>query len=821
MTNRILIKKNPYSNGVVIMFYNKRIRMLSFLGLVAVFFVVLFLWQSKKSFDESILNTDNIYNHIEELSSATYMGRLAGSEGDEKALKYIENYFEEIGVEPAGVDDTYYQSFSTIIPDIDANPTFTISSEDGTVIKEFLMYEDYNVMTSMNGGGIDFSGDVILVGSDIYRIDPELIKDRIIIIEANSPNQEQVNYVIQNGGKGIICSADSSFNTKRKYESKKFLSIAGKTGELILVGYISREAYLDILSLLDDNNDENILSGINIKVKIGFPIIETSNILGKIEGKSSNGNVLLITTNIDGLGTGELGKYFPGAINNTSGIATLLEIANVLAHQKNLPYQTIVFAGWNGQQQQLSGSAYYLNNPIYPLKKTTVIHLGAIGEKTLDGLEISSDMINSTILKDKIRNYAVDAGLMINEAPQGYSVASQFADKLVPSVMLSDSNRPNTYEDTAQNIDKSYLENASMVLLNYIKRDIYKDVGFDYLNLFEIILIGIIALGGIISYMIVKCYNNWPKMKIMGYSIENIYFLTPVILLRKFFTTILPYFVAVFMLAILANLDPGTDIKVINDHITTDFSGYLTIKKSILYLRNMLNPSIHKAHTVGNIFEVIYSSSLLSILLISSSLIVSTIVGIFRGIYEGYKTKKAKVSSIGTLVLFSIPDVLIVLLGLLGYTFILKYFPLLKDVLPLNDFILPLLTLSVIPTIYISRITFITIQEELGKDYIKNAKAKGFSRKKILFYELMPAIVFKIVDTMPAIMTMLLSNMIIVEYLFNYHGIINYLLYFYKRQDVYRFVPLAVTLGLIYIIFTWGIQRLARLINPLKREVNK
>lgn len=811
------------------MIHKKRIKILIFLCIVVTLIVVLFSRQINSSFDESLLNVDNIYAHIEELTSENYMGRLSGSEGDEKALKYIENYFKEIGVEPAGIDGTYYQPFSAIIPDIDNNPTFTINSQDGTIIREFSMYEDFSVITSMNGGGIDFYGDLLFVGSDLFRVDPELIKGRVVIINASFHKPDRINYVIQNGGKGIICCANTNlYDRNKQYELEKSLSISGKSGESILVGYISNEAYRYMFSILEENEVKKkgqpigIMGNVNIKIEIGFPIVETSNILGKIKGKSSNGNVLMITANIDGKGAGPKDKYFSGAISNTSGIATLLEAANVIANQKNLPYQTIVFVGWNGQQQQLSGSDYYINNPIYPFEKTTVIHLDSIGVETLEGIKISSDITNSTILKDKIMDYATDSGLMIVDSPHGYSAINHFIDESVPSVNLTDNtNRLKAYEDTLENINTNYLENASLILLNYIKRDIYKDVAFDYLTFFEKILLGIIALGGIISYLIVRWYNSNPKMKLLGISIETIYFFTPVILIRKFFTSILPYFFVVFMLALLANVDPGTNIKIINNGITSNLSGYLTIKKSVLYLRTMLNPSTHAAHDVGNILEVIYNSSKHSILLISSSLLFSTIVGILRGMYEGYKTKKSKISSMGTLILFSIPDVLIVLLGLLGYTLIAKNFPLIKDMLPINDFILPLLTLSIIPTIYISRITFITIQEELKKDYIQNAKAKGFSRKKILFYELMPAIVFKIVDTMPTIMTMLLSNMIIVEYLFNYHGIVYFLLYLYNRQDIYRFVPLAVTLGLIYIIFTWGIQLIARLINPLKSEVRK
>ena len=65
---------------------------------------------------------------------------------------------------------------------------------------------------------------------------------------------------------------------------------------------------------------------------------------------------------------------------------------------------------------------------------------------------------------------------------------------------------------------------------------------------------------------------------------------------------------------------------------------------------------------------------------------------------------------------------------------------------------------------------------------------------------------------------MIISNMIIVEYLFNYNGVVYYLLYFFKRQDINGFIVLSLTLGVIFILFTWGIKSVAKFINPLKKE---
>lgn len=790
----------------------KQIKVVITIVLVAILFTSLYWRYSSNIFDEKQLNTDNILNHIVELTSPEYGGRLAGSEFNIKALKYIQAYFLEIGLQPAGDDETFLQPFSVLIPQIDPDPVFQIMNGDGTLDKNFEMYRDYSVVMSPNGGGAEFQGEYIVLGSDFLRVDPSEIKNRIAIIEYNRLTPRIVTHIMESGGKGVLCSADSSsFGPQKEYEKTKSLNISGKTRDSILVGYISPNTYRYMKSVIDKK--------LRIKVNIDYPIVETANILGKIDGKSANDNILIISTNIDGLGTGTGNDYFPGAINNTTGLAIMLEIARVMTNQESLPYKTVVFAGWNGQKQQLSGSEYYINHALYPLDKTTVIHLESIGKNTPMGLMIASDPINGTLIRDRIFKYALDENHRLEKQPTPYGVPTQFSDKKVPSVVLTDhSNTVDSYEDQTENLNPEILYDAAKILTTYIKRDIYKDVRLDYLGSLERNIILFILFGGLITYLIGKGYTANTKLKISSQTWESLYFSTPNLLLRKFYANIFPFLLAIFMLALLANIDPDSNMKVINGETKTNVSFYLTLKKSIVYIQNMLDVGTYRSDTVGNIFNVIYNSSKLSIILVTVSLFLSTIIGILRGMYEGFRSRKSKLGSLGTLMFFSIPDVLIVLFVLLMYTSFARQYPALKEMLQLKSFILPLLTLSIIPTIYISRIAFIAIQEELTKDYIKNEKAKGFSRQKIIFVELLPAIIIRVVDAMPTIVTMLLSNMIIVEYLFNYHGILYFLIYLYNRQDIYRFVPLALTLGLIYIIFTKGFQLLAKIIDPMKRK---
>ena len=177
----------------------KQIKVLVTIVLIAIFVTSLYWRYTRNVFDETQLKTDNIMNHIRELTSFEYDGRLAGSEGNNKALEYIQAYFQEIGLQPAGEDQTYLQSFFTLIPQVDTNPVFTITNSDESIYKRFEMYKDFSVVMSPNGGSVQFQGEYVVLGSDFLRVDPSEIKDRIAVIEYNRLTPRIVAHIMESG----------------------------------------------------------------------------------------------------------------------------------------------------------------------------------------------------------------------------------------------------------------------------------------------------------------------------------------------------------------------------------------------------------------------------------------------------------------------------------------------------------------------------------------------------------------------------------------------------------------------------------------------
>jgi len=86
----------------------------------------------------------------------------------------------------------------------------------------------------------------------------------------------------------------------------------------------------------------------------------------------------------------QAGLVFPGADDNASGTAILLEVARVLASTGASPKRSILFIAFAGEEQGLLGSHFYVSNPDRPLLTTkamiNVDHAGVGNGKITAGL---------------------------------------------------------------------------------------------------------------------------------------------------------------------------------------------------------------------------------------------------------------------------------------------------------------------------------------------------------------------------------------------------------------------------------------------------
>ncbi|MCC6652076.1 MAG: M20/M25/M40 family metallo-hydrolase [Candidatus Eisenbacteria bacterium] len=189
------------------------------------------------------------------------------------------------------------------------------------------------------------------------------------------------------------------------------------------------------------------------------------NVIGVLRGANAEraGQAALLTAHYDHLGRGwpdaranAAGQLHPGADDNASGVAVLLELARALAAGEK-PQRTIAFVAFTGEESGLQGSRHYVAHPPFALDKTIgVINLDTVGR--LFGKKVSVIAAGTATEWPHIfRGAGFVTGVeprLIAEALESSDQVS-FIEKGVPAVQIftephADYHRPG---DTADKID--------------------------------------------------------------------------------------------------------------------------------------------------------------------------------------------------------------------------------------------------------------------------------------------------------------------------------------------------------------------------------
>lgn len=172
--------------------------------------------------------------------------------------------------------------------------------------------------------------------------------------------------------------------------------------------------------------------------------------------------ILVIGAHRDHFGR-QAGLLFPGADDNASGTAVMLEVARVLAQAGTTVQRTVLFVSFSGEEQGLVGSRLYLQRPVAPISSTKAMinidHAG-IGNGRLTigvtGLEksVALDAGQSVELADKLDMYGF--------FPGGDHVP--FKEAGIPTItVVSGGVHPHFHQptDTANTINPKILETAA------------------------------------------------------------------------------------------------------------------------------------------------------------------------------------------------------------------------------------------------------------------------------------------------------------------------------------------------------------------------
>jgi hypothetical protein len=215
---------------------------------------------------------------------------------------------------------------------------------------------------------------------------------------------------------------------------------------------------------------------------------EWVNLVAILGDTTSSKRHVVLGAHYDHLGFGEAGtpnagKIHPGADDNASGVAVLLECARRLVEEKSLPH-AVVFIAFAAEEKGLLGSEHYVAAPLLPLDVcTAMVNLDTVGRLADDKLTVFGTH-TAPELAEVLRgvNYGFRFNLELPESDPGGSDQMSFVQRGVPAVQLftgahADYHRPG---DTADKIDYEGLERIAGFTTELMLYLGGRDTGFDF-----------------------------------------------------------------------------------------------------------------------------------------------------------------------------------------------------------------------------------------------------------------------------------------------------------------------------------------------------
>lgn len=362
-----------------------------------------------RGFDEELA-----LDHIAVLASDELGGRQPGSPGGEAAGDYIADRFAAYGLQPAGEGETYFQTFTVPYGAITAPPVLDVIPPAGETLTGTYEYRtDYRALTGGYVGAGETEGQVVWLsncGREAYTGQDVVGK---IVLCNNTGNPDVYRQAIAHRVGGLLL-LDREAETFRRGGYRQTAWVP----ETLPAYLISEEVGADLLVGTDYTLDDLTLhftaTPLAVSVRMAVEVeeqeeAEARNVLGLLPGSdpAHEDEIVVIGAHYDHLGLEPDGEVMNGANDNASGTAAILEIARLYQAHDFRPARSILFAAWDGEEQGLLGSRYYVEHPLLPITQTVaLLNLDMVGAGEvlqIDGepgvagqMALSADVYNVT-----------------------------------------------------------------------------------------------------------------------------------------------------------------------------------------------------------------------------------------------------------------------------------------------------------------------------------------------------------------------------------------------------------------------------------------
>jgi Zn-dependent M28 family amino/carboxypeptidase len=440
------------------------------------------------------ISAPTMLQRINDLAADSMEGRGPGTPGEDRAVAYLEQQFKAMGLAPGNPDGSYIQGVELIGYTSRPTASFTVGGQRMplTFPTDYVASSRYErPRTEVSNSDVVFVGYGVVApeyGWDDYKdVD---VRGKTVIMLVNDPPVRVAGSAEQDASvfKGPAMTYYGRWTYKYEIATEKGAAAVLIVHETIPAGYgwsvvegsFSREQF-DIVQRGENTRvpvegwiqldkakalfaaagqDFDALHAAaatkefrpvalgataDFAVDIASRRTTSRNVVAKLEGATKPDEVVVYTAHWDHLGIDPLAtgdNISNGALDNASGTATLLEIAQAFAALPARPDRSIVFLAVTAEEKGLLGARYYAANPLYPLAKTVAnINMDGINQwgRTSD-LEVIG--LGNSTLDDIVTQLAQREGRTVRpdaEPEKGYYYRSdhfEFAKVGVPALYL-------------------------------------------------------------------------------------------------------------------------------------------------------------------------------------------------------------------------------------------------------------------------------------------------------------------------------------------------------------------------------------------------
>jgi Zn-dependent M28 family amino/carboxypeptidase len=365
--------------------------------------------------------------HIKFLSDDRLEGRGTGARGGELAALYIADQFEGMGLKGAGAKGSFWQPVSLVGVKTDPKTELRVSGAKGAEVYKFA--DDFVAFTGAQTEHVSLNTDLVFVGYGIdapeqkwndYKGPAEDYRGKILVMLVNDPpaTKEEPDLfggrtltykgrwtykyeeAARRGAAGalLLHTSDSAGYpwsvVRTSYGSWRF-DIArdanDKTPFLKLRSWMTDEAAHRLMQLAGFNLDDlrkqaasRDFKPVKLDLKASLDLnselkrVEAPNVVAMLPGRDPKlrDECVVFSAHWDHFGVGAPDKtgdtIYNGALDNATGVGSVLEIARVLSQlpAAERPRRSILFLIPTAEEQGLLGSEWYSRHPLVPVGKT-------------------------------------------------------------------------------------------------------------------------------------------------------------------------------------------------------------------------------------------------------------------------------------------------------------------------------------------------------------------------------------------------------------------------------------------------------------------